>query len=157
MGDLVVGADNPRADDVRELLETHLAFGHAHSPPEDVHALDVTGLLAESISFFSIRENGALLGVGALKHIDETHAELKSMHTAEKARGRGVGRAMLTHLLDTARARGYRRVSLETGTMDAFAPARALYQSVGFGVCGTFEGYRPSAYSVFMTLALDRG
>ena len=88
-----------------ERPEKHLAFANRHSPPEDVHALDITGLLADNVSFFSIREDGELVGLGALKHLDEFHAELKSMHTAEAARGRGVGRAMLDHLVGVARAR----------------------------------------------------
>jgi putative acetyltransferase len=106
------------------------------------------------VSFFSIRENGLLLGVGALKALDAENAEIKSMHTAEAARGRGVGRAMLDHLLGLARARGCKRVSLETGTMAAFAPARALYISAGFDVCEPFAGYWDSPYSVCMTLHL---
>jgi putative acetyltransferase len=129
VGEFFVGADHPGAADVRALLAVHLAFAQQHSPPEDVHALDVTGLLAENVSFFSIRVDGELLGVGALKQLDEVHAELKSMHTAEAARGRGVGRAMLDHLVGTARARGCTRVSLETGSMAAFVPARSLYAS----------------------------
>ena len=154
MAELVVGPDDPRADDVRALLEIHLAFGERHSPREDVHALDVTGLLADGVSFFSVREDGRLLGVGALRLIDESHAELKSMHTAEAARGRGVGRAMVEHLIAVARARGCRRVSLETGSMVAFAPARALYASVGFVPCEPFAGYRQSPNSTYMTLDL---
>jgi putative acetyltransferase len=151
---LVVEADDPRSADVQALLEAHLAFAREHSPPEDVHALDVDGLTTPDVSFFSIRENGLLLGVGALKALDAEHAEIKSMHTAEAARGRGVGRAMLDHLLGLARARGCKRVSLETGTMAAFAPARALYISAGFDVCEPFAGYWDSPYSVCMTLHL---
>jgi putative acetyltransferase len=151
MGELAVTIDNPEAADVRALLDTHLTFAHQHSPPEDVHALDVTELVAEDVTFFSIRDDHALLGVGALKQLDERHAELKSMHTAEAARGRGVGRAMLDHLLAVARARGCHRVSLETGSMEAFALARALYESVGFEPCEPFADYGPSPYSVFMT------
>src|SRR5437870_13096405 len=126
MGELVVAIDDPGSADVRSLLDAHLAFARKHSPPEDVHALDIAGLLADDLSFFSIRDNGELLGVGALKQLDDVHAELKSMHTAAAARGRGVGRALVAHLVAVARARGCRRVSLETGSMAAFAPARAL-------------------------------
>jgi len=156
MGVFVVGSDDPEADDVRALLERHLVFAYRHCPPEDVYALDAKGLLADDVSFFSIREDGELVGVGALKHLDEAHAELKSMHTAEAARGRGVGRAMLAHLVGVASARGYRRVSLETGSIPAFAPARALYGSAGFRTCEPFAGYRPSPTSVCMTLDLDQ-
>jgi putative acetyltransferase len=154
MGALVVGPDDPRAEDVRALLGIHLDFGRRHSPPEDEHALDVAGLLADGVSFFSVREEGRLLGVGALRMLDDSHAELKSMHTAEAARGRGVGRVMVEHLLGVARERGCHRVSLETGSMAAFAPARALYASVGFVPCEPFAEYRPSRNSVYMTLEL---
>jgi putative acetyltransferase len=154
MGEFAAAPDDPAARDVHALLERHLAFAHEHSPPEDVHALDGAGLGAENIAFFSIRDGGELLGIGALKEIDTTHAEIKSMHTAAVARGRGVARAMLDHLLATARERGYQRVSLETGSMDAFAPARALYASAGFVVCPPFGDYWDSPYSVCMTLEL---
>jgi putative acetyltransferase len=155
VGRYVVESDDPESEDVQALLGTHLAFARTHSPPEDVHALDVTGLLAENASFFSVRVNGELLGVGALKQLDERHAELKSMHTAKGARGRGVGRAMLDHLVDTARARGCSRVSLETGSMAAFAPARSLYASAGFEICDPFGEHSSSPNSVCMTRALS--
>jgi putative acetyltransferase len=150
---LVIAPDDPRRDDIRSLLEAHLAFANEHSPPEDVHALDLDGLLSEEISFFSVRADGVLLGVGALKHLDAQHVEIKSMHTTRDSRGRGVGRAMLEHLLATARDRGYRRVSLETGTMEAFTPARTLYESAGFTSCEPFADYLPSPNSAFFTRA----
>lgn len=155
MGEFDIGSDDPRADDVQMLLEAHLSFANEHSPPEDVHALDVTGLLADNVSFFSLRMHRELLAVGALKQLDPMHAEIKSMHTAEAARGRGAGRAMLEHLLAVAHARGCRRVSLETGSMDAFTAARALYRSVGFTHCEPFAEYGPSRNSSCMTLELD--
>ncbi|HEY5891139.1 MAG TPA: GNAT family N-acetyltransferase, partial [Acidimicrobiia bacterium] len=145
---------SPDAADVQKLLARHLDFANEHSPREDVHALDVSGLLGPEISFFSIRSDGALLGVGAIKRIDDAHAELKSIHTAELARGRGVGRAMVRHLVVLATASGYSRLSLETGSMDAFAPSRRLYEALGFEVCEPFEGYGPSPNSTFMTLTL---
>jgi putative acetyltransferase len=151
-----ISVDDPQADDVRRLLERHLAFANTHSPPEDVHALDVAGLLDPAITFFSFRSNGELLAVGALKRLDEDHAELKSMHTAEEARGRGIGRAMVDHLLGIARQRGFRRVSLETGSMAAFVPARSLYASVGFEECAPFGDYFASPNSTCMTLSLER-
>jgi putative acetyltransferase len=146
--------DDPRSADVRALLATHLAFANEHSPPEDVHALDLDGLLAPDILFFSYRNNGDLLAIGALKTLDAQHAELKSMHTAEAARGRGIGHAMVDHLLAVARARGVTRVSLETGTMDAFAPARSLYTRAGFEPCPPFGAYPNSPYSMCMTRLL---
>jgi putative acetyltransferase len=150
-----ISIEDPRSPDVVALLETHLEFARAASPPEDVHALDVTGLLSPDVTFFTLRDDGTLLGVGALREIDPTHGEIKSMHTSEIARGNGVGRAMLDHLLDTARARGYERVSLETGTMEEFAAARALYTKAGFEVCPPFADYFDSPHSVCMTLELS--
>jgi putative acetyltransferase len=149
-----ISIDDPGADDVRELLERHLEFANWHTPPEDVHALDPDALLDPAILFFSYRRDGEVLAVGALKQIDGGHAELKSMHTAQAVRGQGIGRAMVEHLLGAARERGFRRVSLETGSMPAFAPARALYANAGFTPCGPFGDYRPSRNSTFMTLRL---
>ena len=132
---LVVAIDDPRIDDVRTLLDRHLAFARDVTPPDHVHAMEVDDLLGPAVTFFSARRDGVLLGVGALKRLDETHAELKSMHTSEAARGRGVGRAMVDRLLAVAVDHGYQRVSLETGTGDAFVPARSLYTKVGFEPC----------------------
>jgi putative acetyltransferase len=154
MGTGEISIDDPRADDVLELLERHLEFSDLHSPPGDDHALDADGLGDPAVTFFGYRADGRLLAVGAIKRLDAGHAELKSMHTAEAARGRGVARAMLEHLIGVARDRGYHRVSLETGTMAAFAPARSLYASAGFTLCEPFGDYAPSPNSVFMTLAL---
>jgi len=150
-----ISADDPRAPDVRALLERHMTAMLAATPPEHAFALDVDGLLDPAVTFYSFRADEKLLGVGALKQLDPEHAEIKSMHTVVAARGRGVGRAMLNHLLGVARSRGYRRVSLETGTMEEFAPARALYASAGFTACGPFADYRPSEDNCFMTLELD--
>jgi putative acetyltransferase len=151
---LVIAPDDPRADDVRALLERHLEFAFEHTPPVDVHALDLDGLLEPGITFYSARRDRDLLAIGALKELDETHAELKSMHTAEAARGAGVARAMVDHLVGVARERGYQQVSVETGTMEAFAPARSLYRSAGFMPCGAFGTYRSSPNSAFLTLPL---
>jgi putative acetyltransferase len=150
-----IRADDPRAPDVRRLLARHLAFARSHSPPEDVHALDVAGLLDPDVSFFSYREGGELLAVGALKRLSGDHWEIKSMHVAQAARGRGLGRAILEHLVDAARAGGARRVSLETGSMPAFAAARALYARAGFVVCEPFGSYNHSPHSTFMTLTVE--
>lgn len=149
-----ISVDDPRADDVRDLLARHLEFAREVTPAEGVFALDLDGLLDRAVTFFSYRAAGVLLGVGALKQLDEQHAEVKSMHTAHAARGRGVGRAMLEHLVAVARQRGCDRVSLETGNMAAFAPARSLYASAGFEPCGPFGAYSPNATSTFMALAL---
>jgi len=151
----VIAPDDPRSADVRALLEAHLTLMRATSPPEDVHALDVDGLCVPSISFFAYRDGEQLLAVGALKQLDAEHGELKSMHTSAAARGRGIGATMVEHLLATARERGLRRVSLETGSMDAFLPARRLYARFGFVECGPFGDYSPSPNSTFMTLELS--
>ncbi len=151
----MIARDDPTSHDVASLVATHVAFGHEHSPPEDVHALDTGRLADERISFFSARVDGQLLAIGALKRLDDEHVELKSMHTVQSRRGAGVGRAMLRHLLDVARQRGYARVSLETGSMDAFAPARALYASAGFVECPPFANYVTSTNSTFMTMTLQ--
>ena len=156
MAELVVRTDDPEAADVRALLQAHLAFARRHSPPEDVHALDLPALLGGDISFFTVRAGEELVGFGALRQLDELHAEVKSMHTPAAARGRGAGRAMIDHLVAVARARGCRRLSLETGSMEAFVPARALYAAVGFELCEPFAGYGPSPNSVYMTLELGR-
>jgi putative acetyltransferase len=150
-----IAVDDPGKPDVRALLERHLRFALGQTPPEHSFALDTEGLLDPAITFFSFRADGRLLGIGALKCLSPGHAEIKSMHTDQAARGRGVGRAMLAHLLDTARSRGLSRVSLETGTTAAFAPARALYESAGFVRCGPFAGYQPSDDNLFMTLELS--
>ena len=152
----MISIDDPRADDVRALLQSHLAYAKANTAPEDVYALDLDGLLDPSVTFFSFRVDGELLGIGALRHLDDQHAEIKSMHTAEAARGRGIGRAIVDHLIGVAREAGYRRVSIETGTGPAFAPARRLYASAQFMPCGPFGDYGPNSESAFMTLALDR-
>jgi putative acetyltransferase len=146
---------DPSFPEAVALIQRHLAFARATSPPEDVHALEATELRDDDVAFFVIRDGDGLVGMGALKQLDEAHGEIKSMHTVERARGRGVARAMLEHLLAVARARGYVRVSLETGTMAAFAPARALYGAAGFVVCEPFAAYGPSVNSVCMTLLLE--
>jgi putative acetyltransferase len=149
-----ISRDDPRADDVRALLARHLAHARATTAPEDVYALDVDALADPTVTFFSYRREGELLAVGALKRLDARHAEIKSMHTAEAARGQGIGRAIVDHLLATARARGYRTVSLETGSGPAFAPARRLYAAAGFTPCGPFGNYRPSPNSAYMRIEL---
>ncbi|HEX6287273.1 MAG TPA: GNAT family N-acetyltransferase [Acidimicrobiia bacterium] len=150
-----VAIDDPRREDIVALLQRHLEFARGVTPPEDVHALDLDGLLDPKVTFFSLRDDGRLLGIGAIKELGEGHMELKSIHTAEEARGNGVGRTVVNHLLSVAAERGARRVSLETGSMEAFAPSRALYARVGFVECDPFGDYNPSRSSTFMTLALS--
>jgi putative acetyltransferase len=147
--------DDPSRPDVLALLDEHLRNMHELSPPESVHALDVSGLQRADVSFWSVREGDTLLGCGALKQLDPQHGELKSMRTPQALRRRGAGRAMLAHLIDEAHRRGYTRLSLETGSMEAFRPAWRLYASFGFRYCGPFGEYREDPNSVFMTLELS--
>ena len=153
--DAVIAPDDPRRDDVRALLERHLAFAIDVTPAGHVHALDVDGLVDPAVTVFTARSNGVLVGIAALKQLDGDHGEVKSMHTTESARGQGVGRALLDHVLTVAAERRYQRVSLETGTMDAFAPARALYTNAGFRPCEPFASYTSNPHSTCMTLALS--
>lgn len=146
--------DDPRAADVTALLGLHLAHMRSQSPPENVFALDVTGLADPAVTLYSCRQSGELLAIGALKDIGDRHGEIKSMHTAAPARRGGIGRTMLTHLIGVARERGYRLLSLETGSMAGFQPARAPYASAGFTECGAFADYPPSPFSTFMELPL---
>ena len=150
-----IAVDDPHKLDVGALLDHHRRFALAQTPPEHSFALDGDGLSDPAVTLYSFRAHGGLLAIGAIKRLGPDHAEIKSKHTAEAARGRGIGRAMLTQLLGVARTRGFRRVSLETGTMQAFAPARALYESAGFVPCAPFAGYQPSEDNLFMTLELD--
>ncbi len=149
---MMIARDDPRVPDVRALLERHLAFARENSPPGSVHALDLEALSSPSISFFSCRNEGRLLAVGAIRMLDAGHAELKSMHTAEAARGRGVGRSMVDFLVEYARERGARRVSIETGATEPFAPAREMYASAGFVPCEPFGDYVDDGFSTCMTL-----
>jgi putative acetyltransferase len=149
-----ISVDDPRRPEVRALLERHLGFCLSETPPEHSFALDVDGLLDQRVTFVSCRDGDTVLGVAAIKELDTRHAEIKSMHTAAEARGRGVGRALLSHLLDTARTRGYRLVSLETGTTPGFAAARALYESAGFTPTGPFGGYPETGDNTFYSLGL---
>ncbi|HEY3827944.1 MAG TPA: GNAT family N-acetyltransferase [Solirubrobacteraceae bacterium] len=155
MDELDIVVADPRIDDVRQLVEHHLRFGRLHSPPQDAHALEVDALLNPAVTLFSIRCRGELVAIGALKRLDDQHAELKTMHTAEHVRGLGIGRAMLDYLLAVARERGFERVSLETGSMEAFAPARSLYMSAGFAPCEPFGDYHRSPNSTYMTMRVS--
>ena len=153
-GETAISVDDPRKPEVRALLERHLAFCLSETPPEHSFALDVNRLLDPAVTFVSYRDGGTVLGVAAIKELDAASGEVKSMHTAAAARGRGVGRALLSHLLDTARARGYQQVFLETGTTPGFAAARALYESAGFTPTGPFGGYPQTEDNTFYRCAL---
>ncbi len=139
---------------IHELLREHLRSMHELSPPESVHALDIEKLRRPDITFWSAREGDTLLGCGALLELDRKHGEVKAMRTPEARRRTGAGRALLMHIIETARARGYERLSLETGSMAAFTPAHRLYESAGFARTGPFGDYADDPNSIFMTLAL---
>jgi len=140
---------------IHELLREHLRNMHALGPPESVHALDIDGLRRREITFWSAWEGGdVLLGCGALLELDRRHGEVKSMRTPEARRRTGAGRALLMHIIEVARSRGYERLSLETGSVAAFVPAHRLYESAGFTRTGPFGGYAEDPNSVFMTLLL---
>jgi putative acetyltransferase len=145
------GLDDPR---VVELLHAHLTRARTETAPGSAHALDLSGLRTPDVTFWSGWEGDVVVGVGALKQLSADHGEVKSMHTAEAARGRGVGSAMLRQIMAAARARGMSRLSLETGSWAYFAPARALYARHGFVECAPFGEYREDPNSVFMTVGL---
>ena len=146
--------DDLSGEKINELIRTHLAGMAENSPPESIHALNVAKLKQPNITFYSAWEGDELLGCGALKELTATHGEIKSMRTAEKHVRKGVARAILQHLLNEAKTRGYTKVSLETGSMDAFLPARRLYETFGFTYCEPFDQYRDDPNSKFMTLNL---
>ncbi|MDP3936622.1 MAG: GNAT family N-acetyltransferase [Deltaproteobacteria bacterium] len=137
-------------------MQEHLESVALYSPPESIHALDLVALRSPDVTFWSVWQGADLVGCGALKELDASHGELKSMRTASSHLREGVAAALLEHMLEVARKRGYRRLSLETGSMEAFAPARALYARFGFELCGPFADYVEDPYSVFMTRELKR-
>lgn len=139
---------------VLHLLHTHLTSARAETAAGSAHALDLAELQSPDISFWTIWDDETLLGVGALKRLSVDHGEVKSMHTAQSARRRGAGRAMLRHIIATARARGMVRLSLETGSWEYFRPAQALYRNHGFVECPPFADYLLDPNSVFMSLDL---
>jgi putative acetyltransferase len=151
---MLIRVDDLAGPEICALLEEHLRNMYELSPPESVHALDLAALRRPEITFWTAWEGGALLGCGALKELDPAHGEVKSMRTASTHRREGVGRAMLEHIIAEARARNYVRLSLETGSMAAFLPARRLYESFGFTYCAPFADYTDDPNSAFMTRTL---
>ncbi|HTR01461.1 MAG TPA: GNAT family N-acetyltransferase [Candidatus Acidoferrum sp.] len=139
---------------VQALLEAHLSNMHSLSPPESVHAFDVARLRSADVTFWTMWLGEILVGCGALKQLNAEHGEIKSMRTRDEFRGRGAGRTMLAHIIAEATRRGYRRLSLETGSVPAFQPALRLYETAGFRYCEPFADYVEDPYSVFMTIEL---
>lgn len=154
MDPLSVTFEQPNTADVRALLERHFALMRSQSPAESCHVMAPETLLEAGATLLGLRENGVLLGLGALADIGGDQGELKSMHTAQEARGKGVARALLRALMQEARDRGMARISLETGSAAEFAPARNLYASEGFEECAPFGEYQLDPLSTFMTLRL---
>jgi putative acetyltransferase len=146
--------DDLTGPEIRALLETHFAGMLANSPPGSCHFLDFDGLNAPDVTFWSIWDDGKLAGCGALKQLDDGHGEIKSMRTHADHLFKGVGTAMLLHIIAEANARGYKRLSLETGSGPAFDAAHALYQGHGFEYCGPFGDYTQDPFSRFMTLEI---
>lgn len=146
--------DDLQGNAIIALLREHKADLALHSPPDSCHALDLNGLRRAEVTFWSVWEAAELLGCGALKELDSAHGEIKSMRTVRGHARRGVATRLMGHILQEARRRGYRRLSLETGSMAVFEPARALYGRFGFEACGPFADYAEDPYSMFMTIAL---
>lgn len=150
---LILAAESPMGEDLALIFDRHSAEMHADTPPESIHMLPRTDLVAPNIDFFVLRQAGIPLGMGALKH-DGQHGELKSMHILAEHRGNGLSRRLLAGLVDQARLRGLTRLSLETGAQPSFAAARGLYRKAGFVDCPPFGDYRADPNSTFMTLDL---
>ena len=146
-----IRVDDLTGPEIRELLEAHLANMRKISPPESTHALPIEELRRPDVTFWTAWENGDLLGCGALKELNAEHGEIKSMRTVSRHLRKGVAKALLHHMINEAERRGYRRLSLETGSMDAFEPARQLYARAGFTFCEPFADYIEDPNSVFMT------
>ncbi len=153
---MLIQIEDPRREDVAALLREHLKSMHEISPPESVHALDLEELRATDITFWVARNEGKLLGCGALKSLGGDHGEIKSMRTTLENRRQGTGRRLLQHIIDEAQVRQITRLYLETGSMAEFTPARTLYESFGFTYCGPFGGYVADPNSVFMSLHIQR-
>lgn len=147
--------DDLNGAEIKALLEEHLRCMHEVSPPESVHALDIEGLLQPEVTFWSIWKDSELAGCGALKQLSEDHGEIKSMKTASTFLGQGIASTLLRHFIQVATDRGYNRLSLETGSMDYFFPARKLYEKFGFVVCSPFGEYVDDPNSTFMTLSIN--
>ncbi|NEQ51641.1 MAG: GNAT family N-acetyltransferase [Leptolyngbya sp. SIO3F4] len=155
MGQLRIREDDLTSEEIIAFLQAHLDEMHEVTPPESIHALDLEALRVPTITFWSVWEGNELVGCGALRELDISSGEIKSMRTARVHRGKGIGATMLKHIIEEATQRSYQRLYLETGAMAAFEPARALYKSHGFEYRGPFADYVDDPNSVFMTKNLE--
>ena len=151
---VTIARENPTTADLALLFARHTADMHAETPPESIYMMDASALDQPHIAFFVMRENGVPVGMGAFKRLDASHAEIKSMHVLAEARGRGLSKRMLEHLIAAAQGNGFARLSLETGIQSTFIAARALYARAGFADCGPFGDYTLDPNSVYMTKVL---
>ena len=149
--EIVIRTEKSLTDELAQVLQAHWLFCTSSTPIEHVYALNASKLFSPDITVFGARINGELIGVGAMRKLDVVHAELKSMHTLAKSRGLGVGKAIVAHIEDFARSSGIERISLETGTSEAFKPARELYESLGYKSCEAFGDYVLSEDNMCMT------
>ncbi|VEP17314.1 Uncharacterized N-acetyltransferase YsnE [Hyella patelloides LEGE 07179] len=149
-----IKVDDLSSAEIANFLEEHIRDMKAVSPPESNHALDLDGLKKSEITFWTVWDDSILIGCGAIKELSANHAEIKSMRTGVSHRGKGIASMLLQHILNEAKLRSYRRVSLETGSMPFFEPARNLYTKYGFKNCAPFDPYKEDPNSVFMTKEL---
>ena len=149
--EIVIRTEKSLTDELAQVLQAHWLFCTSSTPIEHVYALNASKLFSPDITVFGARINGELIGVGAMRKLDVVHAELKSMHTLAKSRGLGVGKTMVAHIEDFARSSGIERISLETGTNEAFKPARELYKTLGYKSCEAFGDYVLSEDNMCMT------
>lgn len=154
--EITIRIDDLRGPEIAALLEAHLDHMRTISPPESVHALDLDALRMPDITFWTMWYESKLVGCGALRELNKFHGEIKSMHTVNTLRGKGIGRRMLTHVIDEASQRGYDRLSLETGATDDFIAARSLYAAFGFAICPPFGHYTADPFSTCMTFEMEQ-
>lgn len=150
-----IAIDDLRGAEIVRFLDEHLQDMRSVTPLESKHALDLDALRRPEITFWTVTDDGAVVGCGAIKRLDDGHAELKSMRTAPSRKRGGIASLLLEHILAEARRMGFARLSLETGSAEFFGPARRLYEKFGFDYCEPFAGYRADPHSVFMTRTLE--
>ena len=146
--------DDLTGPQIARFLDEHVREMLAVTPVESKHALDLDALREPGITFWSVMDGDTVVGCGAIKRLDTSHAEVKSMRTTSARKRSGVASLMLEHIITEARRMGFTRLSLETGSAEFFLPARRLYEKFGFEYCEPFADYRPDPHSVFLTRTL---